>query len=128
MKARASPASCASYCYFACVADSVRVCIKLLVRVTICPSFFVDCFGDLMADIEFLRRIKSLVVLSIFSKPELKNLLVLKGGNLLDLVFQLSGRSSVDVDMSMDEVIDNCLLYTSPSPRDRQKSRMPSSA
>ena len=23
---------------------------------------------------------------------------------------------------------DSCLLYTSPSPRDRQKSRMPSSA
>ena len=30
-----------------------------------------------------------------------------------------------------DEIIKNthdCLLYTSPSPRDRQKSRMPSSA
>ena len=27
-----------------------------------------------------------------------------------------------------DENIDCCLLYTSPSPRDRQKSRMPSSA
>ena len=26
------------------------------------------------------------------------------------------------------EVVKNCLLYTSPSPRDRQKSRMPSSA
>ena len=26
------------------------------------------------------------------------------------------------------KVIYNCLLYTSPSPRDRQKSRMPSSA
>ena len=26
------------------------------------------------------------------------------------------------------EKVDNCLLYTSPSPRDRQKSRMPSSA
>ena len=25
-------------------------------------------------------------------------------------------------------VLDVCLLYTSPSPRDRQKSRMPSSA
>ena len=25
-------------------------------------------------------------------------------------------------------VLRNCLLYTSPSPRDRQKSRMPSSA
>ena len=24
--------------------------------------------------------------------------------------------------------VDTCLLYTSPSPRDRQKSRMPSSA
>ena len=26
------------------------------------------------------------------------------------------------------ELIEGCLLYTSPSPRDRQKSRMPSSA
>ena len=25
-------------------------------------------------------------------------------------------------------ICDSCLLYTSPSPRDRQKSRMPSSA
>ena len=25
-------------------------------------------------------------------------------------------------------ILDTCLLYTSPSPRDRQKSRMPSSA
>ena len=25
-------------------------------------------------------------------------------------------------------LFDDCLLYTSPSPRDRQKSRMPSSA
>ena len=25
-------------------------------------------------------------------------------------------------------IVDICLLYTSPSPRDRQKSRMPSSA
>ena len=27
-----------------------------------------------------------------------------------------------------DAQVDGCLLYTSPSPRDRQKSRMPSSA
>ena len=27
-----------------------------------------------------------------------------------------------------EEPYDSCLLYTSPSPRDRQKSRMPSSA
>ena len=31
--------------------------------------------------------------------------------------------------VSFDEIEDNpCLLYTSPSPRDRQESRMPSSA
>ena len=29
---------------------------------------------------------------------------------------------------AMQQVSWNCLLYTSPSPRDRQKSRMPSSA
>ena len=30
--------------------------------------------------------------------------------------------------LTTDQVIRYCLLYTSPSPRDRQKSRMPSSA
>ena len=30
--------------------------------------------------------------------------------------------------MGAAEALDACLLYTSPSPRDRQKSRMPSSA
>ena len=41
-----------------------------------------------------------------------------------------------DQTQSEEEILDNteaaeseaCLLYTSPSPRDRQKSRMPSSA
>ena len=29
---------------------------------------------------------------------------------------------------NMNYLLNNCLLYTSPSPRDRQRSRMPSSA
>src|SRR5674476_258871 len=33
-----------------------------------------------------------------------------------------------DPSSALLEVLDPCLLYTSPSPRDRQKSRMPSSA
>ena len=33
-----------------------------------------------------------------------------------------------DVLNRMADDLKNCLLYTSPSPRDRQKSRMPSSA
>ena len=36
-------------------------------------------------------------------------------------------REKIEVDVSMLH-LKNCLLYTSPSPRDRQKSRMPSSA
>ena len=32
------------------------------------------------------------------------------------------------VQFSSGELYTSCLLYTSPSPRDRQKSRMPSSA
>ena len=32
-----------------------------------------------------------------------------------------------DREITIEEIAD-CLLYTSPSPRDRQKSRMPSSA
>ena len=40
--------------------------------------------------------------------------------------------NEADVDAAMREIrlalLEACLLYTSPSPRDRQKSRMPSSA
>ena len=35
---------------------------------------------------------------------------------------------TVEVDVTNFDSVNNCLLYTSPSPRDRQKSRMPSSA
>ena len=38
-----------------------------------------------------------------------------------------SGTSATHWSVQVDQV-DPCLLYTSPSPRDRQKSRMPSSA
>ena len=37
-------------------------------------------------------------------------------------------KSSLEAIVKTWEIIQDCLLYTSPSPRDRQKSRMPSSA
>ena len=37
-------------------------------------------------------------------------------------------RDTVDKANELLDNFSNCLLYTSPSPRDRQKSRMPSSA
>ena len=43
--------------------------------------------------------------------------------NVAVAIARLSGKSAF-----FGRVGDDCLLYTSPSPRDRQKSRMPSSA
>ena len=37
-------------------------------------------------------------------------------------------RKTTEAYETKDDLRDICLLYTSPSPRDRQKSRMPSSA
>ena len=45
-----------------------------------------------------------------------------------DVLNQDSGQSSQDFLMINTPQFAFCLLYTSPSPRDRQKSRMPSSA
>ena len=39
-----------------------------------------------------------------------------------------TARLTLDITPAMRARIKVCLLYTSPSPRDRQKSRMPSSA
>ena len=42
---------------------------------------------------------------------------------------QKAGRALLwDKQINRESQADSCLLYTSPSPRDRQKSRMPSSA
>ena len=50
----------------------------------------------------------------------------------IDVLTQISAATSalkaVSVMLVDDHLNHCCLLYTSPSPRDRQKSRMPSSA
>ena len=51
----------------------------------------------------------------------------------LDVLLTLWGDSDysnhdLESEKNKLKVINDCLLYTSPSPRDRQKSRMPSSA
>ena len=48
-----------------------------------------------------------------------------RGGN--KATFMFPGQGAQYVGMTRD-LYDSCLLYTSPSPRDRTRSRMPSSA
>ena len=47
--------------------------------------------------------------------------------NRLD-AFKLNAHASLAVQRSSKQITNDCLLYTSPSPRDRTRSRMPSSA
>ena len=49
------------------------------------------------------------------------------GGSLMRPETIAAMREASQAFVNIDELND-CLLYTSPSPRDRQKSRMPSSA
>ena len=50
--------------------------------------------------------------------------------NHSDLNWQMDyrGRTLQNIRILVCDTCNDCLLYTSPSPRDRQKSRMPSSA
>ena len=46
-----------------------------------------------------------------------------------DLIIRVSPQAMAKMEADfIHEMVHACLLYTSPSPRDRQKSRMPSSA
>ena len=69
----------------------------------------------------------------IFDKWDLDFVVIGKTTNSGNLTLKFNdnivGEIPIDALSSKAPVYDrNCLLYTSPSPRDRQKSRMPSSA
>ena len=62
--------------------------------------------------------------------PLLKAAMKFKGFSLIDIISPcVTFNNHAGSTKSYDHIREhNCLLYTSPSPRDRQKSRMPSSA
>ena len=47
---------------------------------------------------------------------------------MLPVINKYCIEQAIKTGIGLNAKINNCLLYTSPSPRDRQKSRMPSSA
>jgi len=48
-----------------------------------------------------LKEIRRIVIIALFSDDELMGEFVLKGGNALDIVYEVGARSSVDIDISM---------------------------
>ena len=77
-----------------------------------------------MADTRLFSRLKRLFATDVVIRNE--------GGNQLKVVdvnkIQQSGEYENNSLVDRFNRVYSCLLYTSPSPRDRQKSRMPSSA
>lgn len=51
---------------------------------------------------EFLRNVKLRVITSVLGDDELFDMLVLKGGNLLQFALEISSRASQDIDISID--------------------------
>jgi len=50
-----------------------------------------------------LEKIRRCAIVSVVSNDDLMDRLVLKGGTAIDLVYQISGRASIDVDFSMQD-------------------------
>ena len=48
------------------------------------------------------ERIKKLVIIAMFSDDDLMDILVLKGGNAIDIIHNIALRSSIDVDFSIE--------------------------
>lgn len=51
---------------------------------------------------ELIETVKRRVIMAMFADDELMDRLVLKGGNLLDIVYGISARASADLDFSVD--------------------------
>lgn len=56
-----------------------------------------------MNDVDTLRKIKRLIIIAFVSDDDLMDTLVLKGGNALDLIYEVNQRSSIDIDFSMED-------------------------
>ena len=88
------------------------------------------CFGvkksvNLAKNALKARRDNLYMLGSIINNPQVIEYFTKEGIKIADNLDEVPKKSTV---ITRAHGISPCLLYTSPSPRDRQKSRMPSSA
>ena len=84
---------------------------------------FVTGQGQYAADMVPAGALHAVFVRSAIARGQLRHLSVEMARKAPDVVAVLTADEAAE-----DGVADICLLYTSPSPRDRTRSRMPSSA
>jgi len=63
-------------------------------------------------DLEKLKQIKKLAIISMFSDDTLMDTLVLKGGNALDIVYKISHRASIDLDFSIEKELNPLEVFS----------------
>ena len=104
--------------------------IVFTIFILVLPPFIKE-FNEILVDIpNGLSKINILIntnlnkLNTIFYGERSEN--VIDIFNLINNVVTIPDVSTIA--KAIQESFKNCLLYTSPSPRDRQKSRMPSSA
>lgn len=57
-----------------------------------------------------LRKLKQLAIISLFADDELMEKFVLKGGNAIDIAYNINERASTDIDVSMEADFDPAKL------------------
>lgn len=57
---------------------------------------------DINISLEKIKHIRQLIVISLFSDDKLMDTFVLKGGNAIDIIYNISDRTSIDIDLSME--------------------------
>lgn len=62
-------------------------------------------------DLQKLNEIKRIAVIALFSDDDLMDHLVLKGGNALDLVYNIADRASLDLDFSTDRAFSDAEVH-----------------
>ena len=112
------------------IISSVLILISVLSMLFKGLTLGLDFTGGVSLEIKYEQKADLERIRSSISKIENPNFVVLNFGsddNVL-IKFQSDEDLNINAQTVVDQLNNCCLLYTSPSPRDREKSRMPSSA
>eukprot|EP00828_Plagiopyla_frontata_P028783 TRINITY_DN3719_c0_g1_i4.p5 TRINITY_DN3719_c0_g1~~TRINITY_DN3719_c0_g1_i4.p5 ORF type:complete len:116 (-),score=36.25 TRINITY_DN3719_c0_g1_i4:19-366(-) len=106
-----------------------KTCLKIEEDFKIYESNFKSIPQEIIDNIDKLGEIESEEIKSILKDIASMEIFIKDLENYcIKLLKALRPTEALAVKLQTKEKYEDCLLYTSPSPRDRQKSRMPSSA